>query len=197
MASPSCITFAATAEPFPGARAEAEKIEASIFRTSFGETAEALRSYYADHDAQMYFVLARDGDWAGMLRLGVPGPLVSLSAEDAAAPPFDVDLIAVLSAGHGGPVVVLDVLTAAVQAGRGHSGLFERMLDAAVDVAVDHACTHIIAMVDSLVIAYFASRGVTFTVHAAAHPYYGSPASAPISIPVDVLGEWLVAHPPA
>jgi hypothetical protein len=194
MASPSCIVFAATAEPFPGAREQSEQIEAAVFRTSYGETAEALRSYYAHYDEQMYFVLAREGDWAGMLRLGVPGPLPSLSAEDAAAPPFDVELVAVLSADHGGPVVLLDVLTAAVQAGRGHSGLFERMLLAAIDVAGDHACTHIVAMIDSLVIAYFASRGVTFTVHTAAHPYYGSRSSAAVSIPVPVLRAWLVAH---
>jgi hypothetical protein len=194
MASPWCIAFAATAEPFPGAREQAEQIEAAVFRTSYGETAEAMRSYYAGYDAQMWFVLAGDGDWAGMLRLGVPGPLVSLSAEDAAAPPFDVDLVAALAAGHDGPVVLLDVLTAAVQAGRGHSGLFERMLVAAVGVAADHACTHVIAMVDKLVIAYFASRGVTFAVHSAAHPYYGSAATAPVSIPVAVLREWLAAH---
>jgi hypothetical protein len=196
MASPSCIAFPATAPPFPGAREQAERIEAEVFRTSYGETAEALRSYYAHYDDQMYFVLARDGDWAGMLRLGVPGSLASLSAEDAAAPPFDVDLTAVLAADHGGPVTLLDVLTAAVQAGRSHSGIFERMLVAAVDVADGHTCTHIIAMIDSLVIAYFASRGVTFTVHTAAHPYYGSPGSAAVSIPVAVLRAWLAAHVP-
>jgi hypothetical protein len=194
MASPSCIAFAATAEPFPGARGQAEQIEAGVFRTSYGETADALRSYYAHYDEQMHFVLAREGEWAGMLRLGVPGILPSLSAEDAATPPFEVDLVAVLSADHGGPVALLDVLTAAVQAGRGHSGLFERMLLAALDVADDHACTHIIAMIDSLVIAYFASRGATFTVHTAAHPYYGSRGSAAVSIPVPVLRAWLVAH---
>ncbi len=196
MASPSCIAFAATAPPFPGAREQAEQIEAEVFRTSYGETADAMRSYYAGHDEQMWFVLARDGDWAGMLRLGLPGPLASLSAQDAAAPPFDVDLVSVLEADHGDRVVLLDVLTAAVHAGRGHSGLFERMLVAALDVADDHACTHVVAMIDSLVIAYFASRGATFTVHAAAHPYYGSPASAPVSIPARVLRDWLVANPP-
>lgn len=191
MASPSCFAFAATDPPFPGAREQAEQIEGAVFHTAYGETAEALRSYYGHYDEQMYFVLASEGDWAGMLRLGVPGPLASLSAEDAVAPPFDVDLVAVLTADHGGPVVLLDVLTAAVQAGRSHSGLFERMLVAAVDVADDHGCTHVIAMIDSLVIAYFASRGVTFTVHAAAHPYYGSRASAPVSIPVAVLRAFL------
>lgn len=196
MASPLCIAFAATDPPFPGAREHAEQIEAAVFGTSYGETAEALRSYYAEYDAQMYFVLARDGDWAGMLRLGVPGPLASLSAEDAAAPPFEVDLAADLSATHDAPVVLLDVLTAAVQAGRGHSGLFERMLVAAVDVAERHACTHVIAMIDSLVIAYFAARGVTFTVHTAAHPYYGSRATAVVSIPAVVLRDWLAANPP-
>ncbi len=194
MASRSCTAFAAVAEPFPGAREQAEQIEAGVFRTSYGETAEALRSYYADYDEQMYFVLARDGDWIGMLRLGVPGVLPSLSAEDAATPPFGVDLQAVLSADHGGPVIFLDVLTAAVQAGCAHSGLFERMLQAALDVADDHACTHIVAMIDSLVIVYFASRGVTFTVHTAAHPYYGSRSSAAVSIPVAVLRAWLEAH---
>ena len=194
MASPSCIAFAATAEPFPGARGQAEQIEAAVFRTSYGETAEALRSYYAGYDEQMWFVLARDGDWAGMLRLGVPGPLVSLSAEDAAAAPYGVDLVAVLTADHDGPVVLLDVLTAAVQAGRNHSGLFELMLLAALDVADDHACTHLIAMIDTMVIAYFASRGAMFTVHTEAHPYYGSPGSAAVSIPVAVLRALLVVH---
>jgi hypothetical protein len=194
MASPSWFAFAATAEPFPGAREQAEQIEAAVFRTSYGETAEALRSYYAHYDEQMYFVLAREGARAGMLRLGVPGPLASLSAEDAAAPPFGVDLVSVLSADHGGPVALLDVLTAAVQAGGGHSGLFERLLLAALDVADAHACTHIIAMIDSLVIAYFASRGAAFTVHTAAHPYYGSRGSAAVSIPVAVLRAWLEAH---
>jgi hypothetical protein len=109
-----------------GARTDLTALTAPAAQALFGESAEARHSYYDGHAEQTAFVLARvppdedervAPDRAGMMRLGLPGPLSSLSAEDAAGPPFDVDLATELAAADGEPVVVLDVLTTAIVTG--------------------------------------------------------------------------------
>ncbi|MBC8092401.1 MAG: hypothetical protein H7Y15_10770, partial [Pseudonocardia sp.] len=93
-----CLAFPATEPPFPEARGVAERIEAGVFRATFGESAADLASYYTEHLPQTAFVLAHDDGWAGMMRLGLPGPRTALSLEDAVAPPFDADVEADLTA---------------------------------------------------------------------------------------------------
>lgn len=184
-----CLAFPATQPPFPEALGVAERIEAGVFRARFGETAENLRSYYAAHLPQTRIVLVRAGGWAGMMRLGLPGPLASLSLEDAGAPPFGVDLRAELAG--AAPVVFLDVLTTAVRRRFRNRRIFEQMLRAAVDVAAEHGCTHVIAMVDRRVLVYLRRRRLACTVHSGWHRYYGSPATGVVSVETAELRRWL------
>jgi hypothetical protein len=185
----SCVAFPATAPPFPEALGVAERIEAAVFRATFGESAENLRSYYADHLPQTQIVLVHDHGWAGMMRLGLPGPRTSLSVEDAVAPPFDATPEADL-AGNG-PVVLMDVLTAAIRSRFRNRRLFERMLAAAVRVADEHGCTHLVAMTDRRVLTYLRRRRLAYTLHSGLHHYYGSPATGFASVEVAVLRRWL------
>lgn len=184
--APGCLTFTASAPPFDGARAAAEQIEAEVFLASFGESADKLRRYYDGHLDQTAFVLAGQDGWSGMMRVGVPGPRPSLTAEDAARPPFDVDLEAEL-----GSAVLLDVLTAAVRTPDRNQGTLGPMLAAAVRLAREHACTHLVAMVDGGLVEVLRAGGLPGTVHSDLHPYYGSPATAVTSIPVTALRGWL------
>ena len=61
----------------------AAEIEAEVFGSSFGESAENLRGYYGSHIDQTAFVLVGREMWSGMMRVGLPGPRQSLSVEDA------------------------------------------------------------------------------------------------------------------
>lgn len=185
----SCVAFPATAPPFPEALGVAECIEAGVFRATFGESAANLRAYYADHLPQTQIVLVHDGGWAGMMRLGLPGPRRSLSIEDAVAPPFDATPEADLAG--DGPVVLLDVLTAAVRSRFRNRRLFERMLAAAVGVADEHGCTHLVAMVDRRVIVYLRRRRLAYVLHSGLHGYYGSGATGFVSVETAVLRHWL------
>ncbi len=183
------FTFTAESPPFPEAVAVTERIEAGVFRATFGESAENLRSYYADHLAQTVFVLVREGDaadtgWAGMMRLGLPGPRPSLSLEDAVAPPFSVPPVP----GADRP---LDILTAAVRSRFRRRGLAEVLLAAAVAVAREHGCSLLVAMVDHRVIGFAARHGIPHTVHSGLHPYYGSSATGLLSLPLGETAAWL------
>ena len=170
--------------PFPEARGAAERIEAGVFRATFGESARALRSYYDDHLPQTVFVLVDDDGWAGMLRLGVPGPLPSPSLEDAVAPPFSAPP-------ELADVPMVDVLTAAVRTRFRSRGLFEELLAAAADVAAEHRCARLGAMTDHRVLAYLRHRGLPVALHTGVHPYYGSPATAFVSVTSTDLADWL------
>lgn len=186
---PATLAFPATAPPFPEALGVAERIEAGVFRSTFGESAENLRSYYTDHLPQTQIVLAHDHGWAGMMRLGLPGPRMSLSLEDAVAPPFDATPEADLSG--DGPVVLMDVLTAAVRSRFRNRRLFERMLLSAVRVADEHGCTHVVGMADRRVLTYLRRRRLPFTLHSGLHRYYGSPATGFGSVETGALRHWL------
>jgi len=186
-----CLTFTASAPPFDGARATAEQIEAEVFLTSFGETVDNLRRYYDEHLDQTVFVLAGQGGWSGMMRIGLPGPRSSLSVEDAAGPPFGVDLAAELAGDQAGPAVLLDLLTAAVRAPDRNRGILGPLLAAAVRLAGEHACTHLVAMVDGRLVQVLRAGGLPGTVHSDLHPYYGSPGTAVTSVPVAALRGWL------
>jgi GNAT superfamily N-acetyltransferase len=179
----SVLVFPAPAPPFPGAVAVAERIEAGVFRATFGEQAAALRSYYAAHLPQTVFVLVHDGGWAGMLRLGVPGRDGSLSLADALRPPF-----AVRAGEVPGPL--LDVLTAAVRRRFRSRGVFEDLLGAAARVAHEHGCVRVGAMTDRRVLAYVRYRGLPVAVHSGLHPYYGSPATGFVSADPAALASW-------
>lgn len=185
----SCIAFPATAPPFPEALGVAERIEAGVFRATFGESADDLRSYYSDHRPQTQIVLAHDDGWAGMMRLGLPGPRMSLSLEDAVAPPFDATPKADLA--DDGPAVLLDVLTAAVRSRFRNRRLFERMLGVAARVADEHGCTHVVGMVDRRVLTYLRHRRLPLTLHSDLHHYYGSPATGFCSVGTAALRHWL------
>lgn len=171
-------------------RTIAEGIEAAVFDHSFGETAEVLRGYYDEHLPQTAFVIAREHEWAGMMRLGLPGPRTSLSLDDAERPPFEVDVLAELGA-DGTTVVPLDVLTTAVVPRYRARGTFERMLVAAVDLAVECSCTHLVAMLDHHVLSSLRLRKVPGRLHSGRHPYYGSAATVMTSTAVADLRAWL------
>lgn len=185
----SCVAFPATEPPFPDALAVAERIEAGVFLATYGESAEDLGSYYAEHLPQTKIVLVHDGGWAGMMRLGLPGPRTSLSLEDAVAPPFEADVEAELAGEE--PVVLLDVLTAAVRSRFRNRRIFERMLDAAARVAAEHGCTHLVAMADRRVLVYLGRRRLRYTLHTGLHDYYGSPATGFVSVETGELHRWL------
>lgn len=189
-----CLTFPAGEPPFPGARDVAERIEAGVFRSRFGETSAALASYYTDHLPQTAFVLAHDDGWAGMMRLGLPGPRTALSLEDAVAPPFDTDVETDLAARSGEPVVLLDVLTAAIRSRFRNRRIFERMVGATARTAAEHRCTHVVAMADRRVLAYFRTRRLPYTLHSDLHHYYGSPATGVASVEVAELDRWLAGR---
>lgn len=189
----SCLVFRATAPPFPEALGVAERIEAAVFGRAFGETAQNLRGYYADHLAQTAIVLAHDDGWAGMMRLGLPGPRVSLSLEDAAAHPFDADVPGDLGGAGASPVVLMDVLTAAIRRHFRNRRIFERMLGTAVAVAGENHCTHVVGMLDLRVLAYLRRRRLAFRLHSGLHHYYGSPATGIASVEVAVLQRWVDA----
>lgn len=184
-----CIAFPADSPPFPEALGVAERIEAGVFRARFGETAENLCSYYADHLPQTQIVLVHDEGWAGMMRLGLPGPLGSLSLEDAVAPPFEADVLADLAGNE--PVVLLDVLTTAVRRRFRNRRIFEHMLRGAAGVAAERGCTHVIAMVDRRVFVYLRRRRLACTLHSGWHDYYGSPATGVVSVETAELRRWL------
>lgn len=185
----TCVAFPATEPPFPEALAVAERIEAGVFRATYGESAEDLGCYYAEHLLQTQIVLVRDGGWAGMMRLGLPGPRTSLSLEDAEAQPFGADVGADLAGEE--PVVLLDVLTAAVRSRFRNRRIFERMLDAAARVAREHGCTHLVAMVDRRVLVYLRRRRLHYTLHTGLHDYHGSPATGFVSVETGELRRWL------
>lgn len=182
-----CVGFPGDQPAWDRERRVAEEIEAETFGRSFGETAENLSAYYAEHLSQTRFVLAREVGWVGMLRLGLPGRLPSLSEEDAVLPPFDADLATAL----GPSPRLLDILTAAVVPRARVRGIFERMLAAAHRIAVEHHCTHLLGMVDHRLVAYLRLRGLKLGIHSGEHPYYGSPATQVISVPPDELERWL------
>lgn len=186
-----CLRFPAGKPPFPDARGVAERIEAGVFRATFGESAAALASYYTDHLPQTVFVLAHDDGWAGMMRLGLPGPRPALSLEDAVAPPFAADVEAELAARSTAPVVLLDVLTVAIRSRFRNRRIFEQMVGATVRTASEHRCTHVVAMADRRVLAYFRSRRLPYTLHSDLHRYYGSPATGVASVEVGLLDRWL------
>jgi hypothetical protein len=167
----------------------AEGIEAAVFGSSFGESAENLRGYYDGHLDQMAFVLV--DPHLGMMRVGVPGPLPSLSVEDAAAAPFGSDLAVALAADQPGPAVLLDVLTAAVLPGHRHQGTLGPMLVALADLARAHACTHLVATTDGRLVELLRAGGLPGTVHSGLHPYYGSEATAVTSVRLEALDGWL------
>ncbi|MBW0118800.1 hypothetical protein [Pseudonocardia abyssalis] len=185
----TCLAFPAGRPPFPEALGVAERIEAGVFRTRFGETAENLRAYYTDHLPQTRIVLVHDGGWAGMMRLGLPGPLASLSLEDSVAPPFEADVLADLAGDE--PVVLLDILTTAVRRRFRNRRIFEHMLGAAARVAGEQGCTHVVAMVDRRVYVYLRRRRLACTLHSGWHPYYGSPATGVVSVGTAQLRRWL------
>ena len=189
-----CLTFPAATPPFPEARGVAEQIEAGVFRATFGESAADLASYYTEHLPQTAFVLAHNDGWAGMMRLGLPGPRTALSLEDAVAPPFDADVEAELAATTGRPVVLLDVLTAAIRSRFRNRRIFELMIGAATRTATQHGCTHLVAMTDRRVLAYLRRRRLPLTLHSALHRYYGSPATAVASVEVAALDRWLTTR---
>lgn len=118
-----------------------------------------------------------------------PGPLASLSVEDAEAPPFGVDL----RAGPAGsaPVVFLDVLTTAVRRRFRNRRIFEQMLRAAVDVAAERGCTHVIAMVDRRVLVHLRRRRLACTLHSGWQRHHGSPATGVVSVETAGLRRWL------
>lgn len=182
--SRSVHVFTPDDPPFPEARGAAERIEAGVFRATFGESAQALRSYYDEHLPQTVFVLVDDGGWAGMLRLGVPGPRPSLSLEDALAPPFSVPP-------ELADVPMVDVLTAAVRTRFRSRGLFEELLGAAAGVAAERRCARLGAMTDHRVLAYLRYRGLPVELHSGLHPYYGSPATGFVSVAATDLTAWL------
>lgn len=184
-------TFPAALPPFAGAREAAEAIEAEVFGSSFGESVENLRRYYDGHLDQTAFVLVGAERWSGMMRIGLPGPRPSLSVEDAAAPPFGVDLDAELAADQAGPAVTLDVLTAAVLRSHRSQGIFGLMLAALVGLAAEHACTHVVAMADRRLVEGLQAGGLPGTVHSGLHPYYGSAATAVTSVRTGALRTWL------
>lgn len=184
-----CHAFPADRPPFPDALGVAERIEAGVFRDRFGETAENLRAYYAAHLPQTQIVLVHDDGWAGMMRLGLPGPLASLSLEDAVSPPFEADVLADLAG--DGPVVLMDVLTTAVRRRFRNRRVFEHLLRAAAGVAAGRGCTHVIAMVDRRVYVYLRRRRLACTRHSGWHHYYGSPATAVVSVGTAELRRWL------
>lgn len=189
----SCLVFRATAPPFPEALGVAERIEAAVFGRSFGETAQDLRGYYAGHLPQTAIVLAHDDGWAGMMRLGLPGPRESLSLEDTAAPPFDADVPGDLAGPGGAPVVLMDVLTAAIRRHFRNRRIFERMLVTAVAVAAENRCTHVVGMLDLRVLAYLRRRRLAYRLHSGLHGYYGSTATGIASVEVAVLRRWIDA----
>jgi hypothetical protein len=185
------ITAAAGDPGFPRARAVAERVEAEVFGRAFGETPEALRGYYEDHLPQTVFVVVRDrGEWAAAARLAVPGPLVSLTLEDAAVPPFEADVPGDLGVGADR---LLDILTAGVRPGHRARRLVEAMAAATVDVARSHGCSHLIGMVDRRLHGYLRRRGMPPRRHASWHPYFGSPATTVASGAVADVAAWLAA----
>jgi hypothetical protein len=162
-----------------------------VFRARFGESAASLASYYVDHLPQTVFVLVHDDGWAGMMRLGLPGPRPALSLEDAVSPPFDADVEADLAARSAEPVVVLDVLTAAIRSRFRNRRIFEQLLAATVRTAAEHRCTHVVAMADRRVLGFFRTRRLPYTLHSDLHHYYGSPATGVASVELGLLDRWL------
>lgn len=187
-----CVVAGFGDRAFPEVRAAAEQIEADVFGRAFGETAEALRGYYDAYLPQTVFVLVRDGTtWAGMVRLALPGPLISLTLEDAVAPPFLADVPAATGIRDSR---MLDVLTAGVLPRHRARRLVEQLAAAVAPVAREHDCSHLIGMVDRRLYGYLRLRRLRLQRHASWHPYYGSPATTVASAAVADVEGWIGRH---
>lgn len=185
------ITAVAGDPGYARVRAVAERIEAEVFGRAFGEEPAALLGYYVDHLPQTVFVLVRDhGVWAAMARLARPGPLPSLTLDDAVRPPFEADVPGDLGIRADR---LLDVLTAGVRPGHRARRLVEAMATVSVPVARRHGCSHLVGMADRRVLGYLRRRGLRCRRHAGWHPYYGSPATTVASAAVDDVDTWLAA----
>ncbi len=164
----------------------AKQCEADVFLRVYGNTRQQLEDEYGPYEhASVFIALADDsGDVLGACRLIRPTELGLKSLDDAARPPWSLDVARSVRAARLDPAQTWDVATLGCRRGlKGPGKLASAALfHALVQVVRANQIRSAVMIIDERVRALLASAGMTGHTLPGARParYLGSAASTPV-----------------
>jgi hypothetical protein len=172
--------------PEPDLLAAAQDCEAEVFGRVYGNTREQLRDEYGPYEAASVFIVLADdsGDVLGACRLIRPSGLGLKSLDDAARPPWSLDVARSARAARLDLSQTWDVATLGCRRGLKGAGKLASaaLFHGLVLVMRANEVRSAVMIIDERVRALLASAGMTGHTLPGAQParYLGSAASTPV-----------------
>lgn len=164
----------------------ARECEADVFLRVYGNTRQQLEDEYGPYESASVFIALADdsGDVVGACRLIRPTELGLKSLDDAARPPWSLDVARSVRAARLDPTQTWDVATLGCRRGLKGPGKLAgaALFHALVQVVRANQIRSAVMIIDERVRALLASAGMTGHTLPGAQParYLGSAASTPV-----------------